>query len=291
MTSQYIGYPPWAPTWHHVTPSTPTVHSEVIYTSRFIPLIARAHVINGQLHFRPQERSRGEMLDSSRTLRRFRAEGRGCYRIFNAACYRFYRSNERPPKTTDPPFATNATLPYSPSVSFADGTWYLSVSYFNGVLDSGFLPLGDNGETYLILRIVGGVQKYESPLGPNEWYLENVGAGVVRVHGYYRQRGGLRAGEWALAYTTDGSEPPIDTPDVTLTIAAEGLITFAYDLPAQSTGTIVKVRLQTRRNDGGTWTYSVDSEVKTITAIGAYIGDAAGPLEAYRWLGRLPEYL
>ena len=200
----------------------------------------------------------------------YRAEARGLYRIFNTAEYRFYRSNSAPPVEGDSPFATNATLPHEPADAYADGTWYLSISYFNGIYDSGFLPLGPMGETYVRLDLVAGVETGSPPAGPLRWHIEPRASGVVRVVGIYAQSGPLRASQWALAYTIDGSTPPADTPDVTQAIAAADLDYLIYQLPAQSAGITVKVRLQTRRNDGG-WVYSESSEVLTIAV------DATGP--------------
>jgi len=197
-------------------------------------------------------------------------EARGRYRIFNAAEYRFYRSNSAPPVEGDTPFATNATLPYEPADTYADGTWYLSASYFNGIYDSGFLPLGAMGETYLRLDLAAGVETAAPPAGPLHWQLQNVGGGVVRIVGLYAEATGDRAGQWSIAYTVNGSTPPTDTPDVTQNMPAEGLAVLSYDLPAQANGTTVKVRLQTRRFDIA-YIYSENSEVQTATA------DAAGP--------------
>lgn len=205
----------------------------------------------------------------------YRAEARGLYRIFNAAEYRFYRSSSAPPVEGDTPFATSATLPHEPADAYADGTWYLSVSYFNGIYDSGFLPVGPMGETYIRLDLAAGVEIGSPPAGPLRWQLELCASGGVRVMGVYAQAGSLRAGDWALAYTTDGSTPPADTPDVTQAMAAADLDYLVYELPAQSAGTTVKVRLQTRRNDGTdespSWVYSGGSEVNTIAV------DALGP--------------
>jgi len=219
-------------------------------------------------------------------------EARGLYRIFNDAEYRFYRSNVAPPQESDTPFATSATLPYEPPDTFADGTWYLSVSYFNGVLDSGFLPLGPNGETYLRLDLSGGQEINAPPNPPNDWRLEKRPNGVLRIVGIYLQTGNLRADEWAIAYTTDGTTPATDSPDVTVAMGNRGIAILTYDLPAQSDQTVVKVRVQTRRNDGTDqspqWVYSENSDAKTITA------DARGPrspVAAERWTGRLPEDL
>jgi hypothetical protein len=202
------------------------------------------------------------------------AQIRGRSRVFNPAAYRFYRSNSGPPAETDSPYATSATLPATPADTYADGTWYLSVSYYNGILDSGFLPIGPQGQTYRVLTISGGAQTGNPPAAPMDVRLVARPAGVVRVLAVYHEAGADRADAWALAYTVDGSEPPADTPSITQTLTGLGLEIFDYALPAQADGTTVKVRLQVRRNDGTdlspVWVYS-DSTVLTIEA------DADGP--------------
>jgi hypothetical protein len=217
-------------------------------------------------------------------------DGRGKYRVFNAVGYRFYRSNSGPPAETDTPFATNATLPHEPADAYADGTWYLSVSYFNGVIDSGFLPVGPNGETYLRLDITAGAVAGSPPNPANDCQLEVRAAGVVAVLAAYYQADTLMAEEWAVAYTFDGSPPPESTPDYTVAMDAQGLCVLEYDLAAQAHGTTVKARVQTRRNDGG-WIYSEGSAILTATAYtpGPGAPDDAEPEDLERWSGRLPE--
>lgn len=224
------------------------------------------------------------------------AAGRGKYRIFNAAVYEFWRSLDSPPdQDVDSPFATAASLPATPADTFGDGVWYLAVSYLDGVLRSPFLPLGRKGETYRILEIVDGVQLSTPPSGPSYEILTAAAAGVVRVIGQYFPwiDGDDRAEEWAIAYTVNGSTPPEDAPDVTVDMLdSSGLEVLDYSLPGQADGTTVKVRIQTRRNDGTVevpvWVYSDDSAVLTITA------DAAGPsapAAGVAWPGYLPEDL
>ena len=219
---------------------------------------------------------------------RFRNRFVDTYRVATTAEYRFYRSNVGPPLESDSPFATNATLPFTPTSTFADGTWYVSVNYFSGILLSGFLPLGPNGETYLRLDISGGTVLLAPPDGPIVWELEQRAGGVIRIKAYYRQDGSLRATEWAITYTTDGSTPgtpPAVSPTVTVAMPSSGLAVLEYDLPAQANGTTVKVRLQTRRNDG-TWRYSENSVVLTMLA------DSLGPtaaLSIQSWRGKLPD--
>lgn len=204
---------------------------------------------------------------------KFYFEGRDQFRIFNDALYRFYRSNSAPPVESDTPFATNVTLPHEPSDLYANGVWYVSVSYFNGVIDSGFLPVGPNGETYLRLDIAAGVSENNPPNAPTEWHLEVRAGGVVRVVGLYVQTGTLKANEWAITYTTDGSTPgtpPAVSPTIVAAVDVGPFSVLAHDLPAQSDGVTVKVRLQMRRLDTGQ-VYSEGSTVKTATA------DAVGP--------------
>jgi hypothetical protein len=209
---------------------------------------------------------------------------RGLYRVFNAAVYRFYRSNAGPPAEGDAPFATNATLPHEPATTFADGTWWLSVSYFNGVLDSGFLPLGEDGATSVVLVVSGGAGQGTPPRAPVDVRLEQRAGGVVRVVALYYETGGDRADTWAVGYTVDGSTPAEDTPTTTQGFQHdEGPEILVLDLPAQAHGTTVKVRVQVRR---GAATYSDDSTVLTTTA------DAQGPAAPdvlTSWPGPLPE--
>lgn len=231
------------------------------------------HVIRGRLTQRRRPRIRGCVLKRGKS--RHRWDLRGKYRVFNTAAYRFYRSNSGPPVESDTPFATNASLPHEPADVYGNGTWYLSVSYFNGVIDSGFLPIGPAGETYLRLDLAAGVETTSPPRGPLDWRLENrqavSGVAPVRVHGVYFQTGAERAEEWAIAWTTDGSDPPADTPGATVEIPAVGSLMSVLQYTIAAFGEVdFKVRLQTRRNDSG-WVYSENSEILTITS------DATGP--------------
>ena len=210
-------------------------------------------------------------------------DGRGKYRVFNAAEYWFYRSKDGAALEV---YDFNATLPYEPTDTFSDGMWHIALMYFNGVIASDFLPIGPNGEPYLRIDVTGGAATDCPPNGPLDWRLEQGADGVVRVHGAYYQLGSLRAAQWALAYTTDGTTPAADSPDATPTIPSGGPADLAHDLLAQAHGTVVKVRLQTRRQDDVTWVYSENSVVKTIAV------DATGPgapLSGENWTGMLPE--
>jgi hypothetical protein len=200
---------------------------------------------------------------------------RGLYRIFNTAVYRFYRSNSAPLAEGSSPFATNATLPHTPTDTYADGTWYLSASYFNGVLDSGFLPVGPRGETYLRLDLASGASTGSPPAGPLDWRVEAVAGGAVRVAAFYHEPATNRASQWTIAYTDNGDTPAEDHVDVYVAMEPSGVSVLDYTLPAADNGDTVKVRLQTRRNDGTdavpVWVYSDGSTVKSVTA------DTTGP--------------
>ncbi|MBX3465272.1 MAG: hypothetical protein KF878_00045 [Planctomycetes bacterium] len=215
--------------------------------------------------------------------RRYHA-ARGLYRVFGPAGYRIYRSDAGPPAEGDEPWATSAALPASPEDAFGDGTWWLSVSYSNGVVDSGFLPIGPTGETYRLLVVDGGEEAAAPPAAPIDVRLELRAGGVVRVVALYAQGGPLRATAWAIAYTVDGSPPDEDAPTVVQAFARPGGIELlARDLPAQPHGTTVRVRVQVRR---GASAYSVGSTVLEAVA------DAQGPTQVPGgdlWLGQLPE--
>jgi len=217
-------------------------------------------------------------------------EIRGAYRIFNEPEYRFYRSQSGPPEWTDVPFASASSLPATPVETFGDGTWYLSVSYFNGVFESGFLPLDDAGHTYLRLDIAGGVEVGSPPALIPDWRIEARAGGVVRVIALGGlETGANRADEWAIAYTTNGVDPVADDPDATVEWTdATSLQVLTHDLPAAGDGETVKVLLQTRRNDGTDdvpeWVYSEDATIRSVVV------DATGPtapVRGDRWPGVL----
>ena len=215
---------------------------------------------------------------------RFRHDARGLYRVFGAPEYRFYRRLLVPPEETDTPYATSSTLPATPADAFADGDWYVAASWWNGVIDSGFLPLGANGESYLRLKVASGAVLGEAPHGPGDWRLERRAGGVIAVNAFYYDASALRAVDWSIAFTTNGADPPLDTPTVTVAMPTSGLAVLDHALPAQADGTTVKVRLQTRRQ--GSFIYSEKSVVKTAVAAAATAGATVETRD--RWTGRLP---
>ena len=214
---------------------------------------------------------------------------RSGFRVFNSAEYRFYWSTDGPPEEGAVPNATNATLAYETTDTFDDGTYYISVSYFNGVIDSGFLPLGAQQQKYLRLDLTSGTELENPPSKPTDVRLEQRANGVIRIYAYYIQLGSLRADTWCVYYTFNGSDPGSGaTPDYTVAVQDSGMAILQYDLAAQAHGTTVNVRVQTRRTDDGTARYSDtdDDDIFTITA------DATGPdalPSADTWPGYMPE--
>jgi len=200
-------------------------------------------------------------------VRRHYAQARGQYRVFNATEYRFYRQLDAPPADDATAFATSASLPATPTDTYGDGTWYVAATFFDGLLESGRLPLGPRGEPYLRLDILGGQAIGAAPPPPHDWRLEAIAGGVIRVWAVYADEAADRATHWALAYTTDGSEPAADAPDISREMPAAGLAVLQEDLPAQAHGTVVRVRLQTRRFDDPSWRYSEGSIVRIATAL------------------------
>lgn len=195
--------------------------------------------------------------------------GRGKWRRVAAPEYRFFRDNSAPPAIDDTPFDSNPTLPYTPADTYADGTWYISMAYFNGVFLSDFFPVGPNDETYYTLVISAGDEVANGPNAPYKTSLAPLAAGVVRACGFNRVSRGDGT-HWAVSYTVDGSTPPADAHDYIEEITADLTTVFRYDLPAQSEGTTVKARIMLARNDGTegspVWFYS-DADVLTATAI------------------------
>jgi len=209
--------------------------------------------------------------------------------VFNEAAYYLYRSSSAPPAEDAAPFSVFTSLPRTPTTVFGNNTWWVALQYFNGVMFSGFLPIGPNGERFIRFVVTGGVQTKIPPNAPLDVRLEARAGGVIGVVAAYLQGDALRATEWAITYTTNGSTPgtpPAVSPTVTVAFATEHLAVLDYALPAQANGTTVKVRVQTRRDDSGTFVYSENSTV--LTAVADTVGPAA-PLVGEDWPGLLPE--
>lgn len=211
----------------------------------------------------------------------FYASWRGRYRVFNPTEYRFWWSDltAGPPVETDPPDATNATLPYSPTPTFGDGTWGFSMSYYNGVHDSGFLPVGPQGETFLRLDISGGAEAGTPPRAPLDARIEAGAGGTVRLLGAYYEppAGGLRATDWAVTYTTDGTTPgvpPMVSPTITYPMPTGGIAILDETIGPFDHATQIRVRIQTARA-GTPVVYSENPPVLMVVA------DLIGPTDGY----------
>jgi hypothetical protein len=217
-------------------------------------------------------------------MRTYYSGMRGLYRVFNAAAYRIYLTTGSPPIEGSTPWATSASLPVTPTAALADGTYYLSVSYFNGVLDSGFLPIGPAGETYLRLVVSSGATLPAPPCDPISLSLTMLPGGVVRVVGLAVQTAATPPALWKILYQVDGAAAlEVDVP-----FMAGPLSVLDASLPAQANGASVGVTISTERNDGTlaspTWTESVNSISKAIVVLAdgptAPLGDSdyPGPL-------------
>jgi len=69
-----------------------------------------------------------------------------------------------------------------------------------------------------------------------------------------------------------------------------GLAVLSYDLPAGSSGDVVRLYLLTRRPDGvGGWVYSAHLGFKTLSVDTSAGGAETTPPGGDRWTGRIPE--
>lgn len=201
-------------------------------------------------------------------------ESRIFYRILGEASVRLYAEPSEP-QYNDTPIAVVPELPATPDVVFEDGTYYLSAAVDNGVI-VGALAVST------IMSIVDGQVFLQPPLKPHSSSL-TLDEGLPKVSAAYSEEYPYRAHEWAIAYTTDGSTPAANNPDVTASMGFSGTAILVSTLPAVVTGTTVKVRVQVRRNDGTAeepvWTYSVGETVLellvTLIAPTAAIGGRA----------------
>ncbi len=213
---------------------------------------------------------------------------RGLWRIWNEPEYRFYRTDGSAPDETDTPFETASSLPHECVAAWADGDWFISTSYFNGVIDSGFLPLGARSETYRRLRLVDGEEVALPPYPPFAVRLEPLADGDVRIVALHNQGSdtALHATEWAVAYTFDGTDPVADDPDYTETITGERAVVLDKTVTGGTDGQTFKVLVQTRTgNAEDGYAYSETGITGSTTLV------ATGPdaiTIAHHWSGRLP---
>ena len=142
------------------------------------------------------------------------------------------------------------------------------MSYFNGIYDSGFLPIGPRGESYLTLSVSGGSAAAAPPSPPQTLDLAESAAGVVKVTAVAARGSGSPPSQWYLSYTVNGGAPSV----LTYRYSSGALAVLAATLPSQTPGSVVAVTLRTRRNDGTTetpfWTYSTPLSASITLAAG-----------------------
>jgi hypothetical protein len=201
-------------------------------------------------------------------------DARGLYRVFNAAEYRYRWNNTRAPSLIDPIDETKATLDLETAATFADGIWRFAATFFNGIYDSGFLPVGPFGEPYLILTIESGVIIGNPSQKPDNWSLRVVGTnptafGVVWVDGFYTELGSLRADEWYVEYSVDRAS----WSSVTQAVPVVGVAVLRLLIPVSwDDGSEVFVRVRMRRDDGAGWIFS-----EGIDDVRSIVVDGVGP--------------
>lgn len=274
----------------------------LLYTpplQRLSPLMLRGRYVNYDYTLRPEHVAR-MMLSMAGGRQRFVQKYVGKYHVFGAEEYYFYFGTT-PPDDNSPVQETSASLPYTTTATFGDGAQYIAVKKTNGVAVSDFFPIGPNRENYLRIDISSGDEIDGPPQPAPYWHLEQKASGVVRVVGFYAERGTLRGDQWAITVTTDGSQPGSDSPDYTGTTDAEliiddsGTAKIEFDLPAQAHGTIVSVRVQIRRDDGaGGWIYSetIPDALGQTNGYQTISADAQGPSTppgGDTWPGVTPE--
>ena len=186
---------------------------------------------------------------------------RGMFHIYGPAEYRIYRSQGSPPVQGSTPWATASTLPATPTDTFADGTWYLAVSYFDGIYDSGFYPVGPAGETYQTLVISGGTVAAAPPPAPLAIALQESNPGVVSILAMVASAT-AEATEWQISYTVNGGAATI----VTKPFTAAALAVLSYSLPAQSAGSLVAVSVQL--SDSGTLSPAISASITLAAGSG-----------------------
>jgi hypothetical protein len=191
---------------------------------------------------------------------------RGLFRIFNDAVYRLYWSNSTPPVAGSTPTATctAGAFPYTVS-GLTSGTWYFSLSYFDGVYDSGFLPVGPAGEGYLTYVYSAGSPLAPPPPAPFELELAETAPGVVTVTAMATDPGNV-GDVWYVTATV--------TPyTYTQPVSSGALAILSYSLPAVSAGTTVDVTV-CLKTSGGTASGTLSTSITTAT------GGPTAPLQA-----------
>lgn len=208
-------------------------------------------------------------------------------RITEPAEYRIWRTVGSPPDPgSDPVHATPAALPTTDG-PLGSIDYFYAVSYYNGVLDSGLLPIGADGRTWVRVNLdplVGAIDG--PPPDPLDVRLEARPGGVVRVHALWS---GARDGteRWVVTYTDDGSTPlgaPFWVPTIQQSFGGASLAVLEADLPASADGSTVRALVQVQSGTG-LLSYSPGVEASVVA-------DAAAPsssLAGAPWPGQSPE--
>ncbi|MGE3182674.1 MAG: hypothetical protein AB7N71_13665 [Phycisphaerae bacterium] len=186
---------------------------------------------------------------------------RGLYRIENDAEFRIYRKQNAPPVPgVDAVWATASSLPNTPAGTFADGTWYVCVTWFNGYAESGYLRMWR-------FVVSGGVLVDAPPASPVTTEARPEADGLIRVRAVAAREVDAKnqPDEWAVWYTDDGSAPGSGDPDITETLEfIGGVAVLDTTIPKSSEGTTIKVLVKTRHSASAT--YSENTSVNTSTA-------------------------
>jgi len=136
------------------------------------------------------------------------------------------------------------------------------------------------------MTIGGGVAAAAAPTAPGGAHLDVLSGNVIRITAFYLATpdGANRATQWAIAYTTDGSTPPINTPGITVDMSTGAMQVLQYSLPAVAPGVTVKVQLQVRRTTPSN-VYSTPLAV--LTAQSTPVAPSP-PVDLQAWPGEVP---
>lgn len=170
---------------------------------------------------------------------------RGVYPIENTPEYRLYRKlNEPPEPGIDAVWATSASLPVTPPDVFADGVWYVGLTWFDGYLES---PIAVQR-----IEIDSGTEVAPRPSAPDNTWMTQTAGGVVLVEALYAagpdQAVGSAADSFALWYTVDGSAPdPTQPADATQPVGPGPTAAAQFSLGALADATVVRALVRMRR--------------------------------------------
>lgn len=202
--------------------------------------------------------------------KRHATQVRGLSRVFNAAEYRFYRKDgSAPVPGTDSPHATASSLPDTPAGAWSDGDWYVTVTYFNGIIESLPKLQGPDGTAAKRLEISGSLEVDAAPGDPSEVTVSAIAGAKIRVVAIYsqaRDRGrGITPTHWRLSWSGDAS----GSASIAFATAQNEEIRLDYEITL-SDGQSVTVVVKTGY-DPGTGFVESDGVQATVTA------DSTGP--------------